>query len=254
MKPISPLRPFSLRTALILSAALFTVSAFAQIAPGEYVGEQGYSQLRVRAAAGGAQAFKLMSRGANYHFCELEGAIRNGEARLPESADDKKPCVVTFKILAKGIEVGEKNEGACRTYCGMRAYFGGLHELPPKGCAASEIAGQRKAFKAAYDKKEFARARDTLAPVLNDCKRFLVSTDEGWVRNDLALAEHRAGDSAACRTILKGWVELAQTNDQEIKEGYPPSDAEDFLRLAKATRTNLKLCGAPVTVNAAPNK
>ena len=239
---------------LVLGAACFASTAFAQITPGEYVGEQGYSQLRIRAASGGAQAFKLVSRGANYHFCELEGAIRNGEAKLPDSEDEKKPCIVTFKAGAKGIDVGEKNQGACRMYCGARAYFGGLHELPPKGCAASEIAAQRKAFKASYDKKDFAVARDTLAPVLNNCKRFLVATAEGWVRNDLALAEHRAGDSAACRTVLKEWVELAQTNDQEIKEGYPPSDAEDYLRLAKATRTNLKLCGAPVTINPAPKK
>ena len=85
-------------------------------------------------------------------------------------------------------------------------------------------------------------------PIAEKCAGILSHYDQAWVGNDLALTHYRAGDSAACRTTLKPWLELAQTPDDKIRGDYPPSDAAEMLRIAQATRANLKICGAPVVM------
>ena len=64
-----------------------------------------------------------------------------------------------------------------------------------------------------------------------------------------ALTQYRAGDSSACRNTLKPWLELAQKPDETIRGDYPPSEAEEMLRIAGATRANMELYGAPITIS-----
>ena len=168
---------------------------------------------------------------------------------MEDSADEKLPCVVTFKPQKEGIAVDSKHAGACRAYCGARAHFEGTYTLSPAGCAPSFVRQTRNRFKAAYDKKLFAEARAMLTPMVEKCSGTLSDLDEAWVRNDLALTQYRAGDGSACRNTLKPWLELAQTPDETINGDYPPSDAAEMLRIAQATRANMKLCGAPVTIS-----
>ena len=221
----------------------------AQPASGEYIGNAGMATLNVSPGPGEARKFTLEATGGNGHQCSLDGLIRKGEARMPDSADDKKPCIVTFAPAAGGkLIVGEKHEGACRYYCGVRAQFDGAYELPSPACTRAAVAQTRKRFKTEYDKKAYAQARDLLLPVAQQCANVMSEVSINWIANDLALAQHRAGDSAACKATLQGLVELANTPDATIKTDYPPSDAEDWLKLARATRTNLGLCGAPVTI------
>lgn len=118
------------------------------------------------------------------------------------------------------------------------------------GCAPSSVQQTRNSFKATHDKKLFAEARAMLTPIVEKCSTTLSDYDAAWVGNDLALAHYRAGDSAACRTTLKPWLELAQTPDDKLKGDYPPSDAAHMLRIAQATRANLIICDAPVTQGA----
>jgi hypothetical protein len=94
----------------------------------------------------------------------------------------------------------------------------------------------------------FADAGALLAPIAGKCSNWLTELDNGWIDNDLALTYYRSGDSSACRTTLKPWLDLAQTPDDTIKGDYPPSDAAEMLRIAQATRANMKLCGAPVVI------
>jgi hypothetical protein len=229
--------------AVVMALASGAVSA--QIKPGEYVMGAGYGVLRVTPDKGGALGFALNVRGANFHMCEMSGVIRNGEARLEESADDKQPCIVIFKPAKDGIAVASKFQGTCSTYCGARAHFEGDYKTPPAGCAPGHVRATRNRFKAAYDRKQYAEAREMLPPIVEKCTSVVTELDEGWMRNDLALTHYRAGDSVACRATLKPWMELAQTPDTKIRDSYPPSDAEEMLRVAGATRANLKLCGAP---------
>ena len=82
----------------------------------------------------------------------------------------------------------------------------------------------------------------TLAPLLSQCQRTLDWLSEPWLRNDLALAQLRAGDAAACRATLAPLAADAARSDEAIRNDYPPSDADAYLSVLKATRTNLKLC------------
>ncbi len=242
---------------ILASAALLagTCLAHAQLKPGEYVFEHGRSGvLRIAPGAGDALKFHLSTVGSNFHTCELEGVIRKGEARMEDSAHDKLPCIVTFKPAADGVVVASRHERTCNAYCGMRAHFEGTYLLPPPHCAPGEVRRTRTAFKALFDKKQYAQARATLTPVVQKCSALLSDYDEAWVRNDLALTQHRAGDNAACRETLLRWVDLARQSDDAIKNGYPPSDAEEMLRIARATRYNLKLCGAAVAVGGKSEK
>lgn len=236
----------SLATGLLFAP----LNAHAQIKSGEYVSGGGYGVLRIMPDQGDALRFQLNMRGANFHVCELSGVIRNGESRMDDSADPKLPCIVTFKPEKNGIAVDSKHQRACSTYCGARAHFAASYALPPANCAPSHLRRTRDRFKATYDKKSFAEARAILAPIADQCSNWLTERDNGWVDNDLAITQYRAGDSVACRATLKQWLELARTPDKTIEGNYPPSDAAEMLRIAQATRANLKLCGAPVTLDA----
>lgn len=238
------------RAASIFMVALLLLSlnAHAQIEPGEYVLGAGFGTLRIVPDKGDALRFQLNARGGNFHLCELSGVMRNGESRMEDSADEKLPCIVTFKPEKNGIAVASKHERACSTYCGARAHFEGAYAMPPAGCAPSQVRHARNRFKAAYDKKLFADARALLMPIAEKCVGILSHYDHAWVGNDLALTQYRAGDNIACRNTLKPWLELAQTPDDQIRGDYPPSDAEEMLRIAQATRANLKICGAPVVM------
>jgi len=227
---------------------LMPLASLAQIKPGEYVLGAGFGTLRIGPDKSGGLGFQINSRGANFHMCELAGVIRNGESRMEDSADEKLPCIVTFKPQKDGIAVDVKHERACSSYCGARAHFEGTYALPPAGCAPSQVRQTRNRFKATYDKKMYAEARAILTPVAEKCSGTLSDFDEAWVRNDLALTQYRAGHSAACRDTLKPWLELVQTSDEGIKGDYPPSDAEEMLRIAGATRANMKMCGSPVVI------
>ena len=237
-------------SALVATAAMLTpFTVYAQVKPGEYVLGAGYGVLRIASDKGGLLRFQLSARGGNFHVCELSGVIRNGASRMDDSADDKLPCIVTFKSGKDGIAVAAQHQGTCSTYCGARAHFEGDYKLPPGGCEPSRVRQTRNQFKAAYDKKQFTEARAMLAPVVAKCGATLSEYDMAWVRNDLALTHYRAGDSAACRESLNPWIELARKSDETIRNDYPPSDADEMLRIAGATRANLKLCGAPVKIS-----
>jgi hypothetical protein len=70
----------------------------------------------------------------------------------------------------------------------------------------------------------------------------LTGVTKGWIRNDLALAQLRSGDAAACRQTLAPLAEEAGRTDEQLRENYPPVDADVVLPMLKAARTNLRLC------------
>ncbi len=164
---------------------------------------------------------------------------------MPDSADAKMPCIVTFKPVRNGIVVQADNEQACRAYCGARASFGGEYVRVPATCSRSEMAQTRQRFKAAFDGRRYREALNLLAPLFKNCNAQLTSFDKGWVSNDLALTQHRLGDNAACRSTLEPWTALAAKPDDIINTDYLPSEAASYLDIAKATRYNLRLCGSP---------
>lgn len=219
---------------------LFSVPASAQtLVAGEYVTDGGWGTLTLSATAKGAMHFTIESVGANGHSCSLEGDVRNGKATL-EGLDESEICEVTMIATADGIEV-QSNE-ACRIYCGARAGVDGLYARPAPECRSAAVASTRKKFKQLYDAKKFAEARGTIEPMLTKCESTLDWLAVGRIRNDLAVTLHKLRDFPACRAALDPLTEDAALTDKEIREKYPPSDADSVMPIVRATRTNLRLC------------
>ena len=202
-------------------------------AAGTYVRQGGGGDLVVRANG----RFHIQTMGSNGHSCDLEGTIAAGHAKLADTA-----CVVDFTPAGSRVQVQTRTTEACQYFCGMRAWFDGDYLLPTPGCTDKAIATTRRNFKRAYDTRDYRLALATLAPVLQDCDAVLTSLTKGWLRNDLALAQLRAGDATACRQTLAPLAEQAGKTDEQLREDYPPADADAMLPMFKAARTNLRLC------------
>lgn len=215
----------------------------AAIEPGEYTTERSWGTLVVKRDKTGKTLFNIDSMGDNGHSCTLEGEIRQGKATL-DGDDPKQPCVVSFAQTREGIKVG-RNEGmACQFYCGVRAIFDGLYMKAPAACRPDAVDKTRAAARKAYDGKNYNVARDLLGTALKDCKTFLATFTEGWVRNDLAITQHKLKDLAGCRETLRPLAADAAMKEAKIREDYAPTDADVYLPILKATRVNLKLCAA----------
>lgn len=227
---------------IFAALSLLSSSGHAQmIQTGEYLTEGGGSTLTITRNKN-ALAFSIEAVGANGHTCTLDGDLRDGRATL-EGLDAGKPCVVTFAAGVKGIEVNSGENGACRMYCGARAGFDGLYLKPAPQCFGRAVKKSRDQFKRQYDAKNFSEARRTLEDLLSACGKTLDWLESGRMRNDLAVTLHKLGDFAACNKVLAPLAEDARKNDEGIRDAYPPSDAENYLPIVRATRTNLKLCG-----------
>ena len=237
-----------------IATALFTLHAAArESAPtlkhGEYISAQNRGQLVLKPGKGSAMSFLLESVGDNGHTCSLEGELqvdrelRRGRAKL-EGAEEKTPCVVTMTTTPAGIEVKGSESGSCSFYCGMRASFEATYFQPAPACREKAVSATRNNFKRLYDGKKFIEAQAMLEPLLKDCKGSLYWLDEGRIRNDLAVTLHKLGDLAGCREVLKPQSEDARMSNAQLQENYAPTDLESVLPIVRATRTNLKLCGA----------
>jgi len=186
-----------------------------------------------------ALKFKIDAFGANGHTCSLDGDINGNQAKLD---GDESPCIVKFDASEKGIDVSSND--ACRTYCGMRAHFDGMYFKPAPGCSSDERSRANDAFKASYAKKDYATARAKLEPLLTRCAPLLSWLEKPSIGNDLAVTLYHLHDRAACLSVLEPMAEDAAKTDDAIRENYPPTDADAYLPLVKAARTNLKLCKA----------
>ncbi len=247
--PIKSMKPVQVRLSLVF-IAFFLFMAFplvvsAQASPpaGEYITENGWGNLIVKSPKSGAATFSIMALGANGHTCTLDGEIKNGQARLAES-DKDKPCMVTFRQKVYDIEVSASPFEECRSYCGARAGFEGLYLKPARGCDSSAIKKTRAAFKRLYDNKAYEQAKAELTSIIPGCEKTLYWTEAGRIRNDLAITEYKLGNMAACQQILAPLAADAAKTDEDLRDNYPPTDAENYLPVIKATRTNLRLCGA----------
>jgi hypothetical protein len=221
-----------------------TVCLFAQevsLAPGTYVTEGGWGDLTIKREKDGKLSFKIFAMGGNAHMCDLEGEIKNGRATLVDSGDS---CVIRFSPMATSVEVIAETAEPCRYYCGMRASFEGVYLKPAAACVPKAINKSRANFKRLYNKKAYVEAVGVLVPILKGCAKTMDWLDKGWIKNDLALTYHKLDRDDLCLQSLKELEEDAAKTDGQIREEYPPSDADNYLPIVKATRTNLKLCGS----------
>ena len=223
------------RTLLVgLAIGAWGAMAAAQnIAPGTYVYQGGSGSLVVKAN----RSFTISTFGGNGHICDVEGTlVGNG------SKSTDKQCVLTFRPVGANWNLDTNSDQSCREYCGARAGFEGLYIKPEPACTSQAIANSRTAFKSKYDQKDFRLAVQILAPVLNQCATVLNRFEAYRIRNDLALAQLRSGDKAACLTTLAPLVEIASMSDEDIRDLPEPTYVPNYLDIAKAARTNLRLC------------
>ncbi|MBS1196787.1 MAG: hypothetical protein H6R18_572 [Proteobacteria bacterium] len=229
---------------LVGLGVVFPLLASAQsFEPGVYVTEGGWGTLTIKPARRDAQPFDISTIGSNAHTCTLEGDIRNGKARISSGMQDQA-CIVSFVQKGEAINVDSQTMEACRIFCGARAGFANLYFKPSATCTPLAQTQTRKKFKSLYDKKAYAEARATLAPLLSECGKLLHWLEKAWIRNDLAITLHKLGDLSACRAVLQPLATDAALTDDELRSNYPPTDAEIYLPAIKATRTNLRLCKA----------
>ncbi|HMN71276.1 MAG TPA: hypothetical protein PKA55_05345 [Rhodoblastus sp.] len=217
-----------------LALAVAASAAHAQVATGDYIAEHGWGTLKVK--NGG---FEILAVGGNGHTCSLDGKLKGMTATLDDAGDI---CRIAFAAKDGGYQVTPTTPETCRAYCGARAYFEGLYLKPARGCADGARAKTRKAFKAAYDAKDYAKAARLLAPQLSACARTLGPMETAGLRNDLAIAQYHLGRKEECLKTLAPLAEQAGRKDDDLQPDYPPSDWEEFKPLLKATRINLALC------------
>lgn len=233
------LRSFAILPVLC-AAAFNTQAANDALPPGEYLTERGWGTLKIAAPAKDAQTFSLDSYGANAHICGLEGKIV-GDRGIVDAEGGDGACFVRFVRKGSAIDVISGHE-SCSDYCGMRARFEGLYLKPARGCESAAVKRTRGAFKTLYDRKQYRQALDILSPLPTQCAETLDWLESPAIVNDIAITQYKLGMRDACLKTLAPLQENAELSDDEIREGYPPSDAENYLPLMKATRTNLRLC------------
>lgn len=246
---INSANPFVFRMLLMASALMIILTPSQSLSaqrdtlePGIYVTEGGWGDLAVTRSKDGTVSFTIFALGGNAHMCDLGGEIRNGRATLAESGEVESPCVIRFEPVGASIKVSAETYESCRYYCGMRANFEGDYLKPAPACLPKAIRKSRRDFKRLYDRKAYAEAVAVLEPLLKGCSKTMTWVDKGWIRNDLALAYHRMKRDDICLSLLKDFEADAAKTDEQIREEYPPADADTYWPILNAARTNLKLC------------
>ena len=211
-----------------------------QIQPGEYITERGWGHLQVTQNAKGALAFVLQTYSGE-DVCDLKGEIKKGKgiARSPNA----KACSVAFKPGASALDVAAATPDACKNFCGYNGGFEGTYLKVAKGCGVDEIAQTRLTFKQQYQLKQYKAALATLSPVLDNCAATLAFDEEGDIRNDVAITQYHNGLKAQCLKTLEPYAEDARLDDDQVAVGdWPQAQADMYLDILKAARTNIGLC------------
>lgn len=212
-------------------------------APGDYQAEGGAGRLTVTRQGPASLRFRLRAEGPNGHSCALDGEILAGVASLaPDGA--REICRVFFGREGDAVAVSTNGADACRYYCGARASFEGAYRLSIAGCAEPARRAARRSFKALYDAGDHAKALATLQPLLDRCAATMPWLEAGWIRNDVALTQLKLGAPRDCLRTLEPLRADAARSEAEIRAAYPPSDADRYLSILRATRSNAGRCEA----------
>jgi len=236
--------------ALVIAAAAASAAEKTEIRPGQYVLDGDRGTLSIR--KGGAQnklTFEIGSVGQNCHSCSVSGVISgatgHGDSWAGDGSDSK--CDISFSANGTDVMVRPMTQDACRAYCGMRAGFDGTYRIPPVACASAGRKKLRDRFLGLYSARQFVQAGETLQTLIAQCKSFMGWIEIDQVRNDLALAQYRSGESQLCLKTLSDTLAARVRDEQELKSGsggvnLPPCDFESYIGVAKATWFNKALC------------
>ncbi|SON82694.1 conserved hypothetical protein [Xanthomonas phaseoli pv. phaseoli] len=220
-----------------------TTSAPQLPSPGHYATERGWGQLTIAPEAQDTASFSLETLNADAS-CSFNGKLRGTQAAV---YDGDRPGACTLEIAKTGagaaIRGASGSENACREYCGGNGSFEGDYLPLAATCEPTAMQRTRKAFQSLYDQKDYVKAETTLAPLYRSCLATSSFSDEGAIRNDYAITQHRLGDDARCLEALAPYRDDARRSDEAITDGMSPAIVDDYLGVIHAARTNLKLCG-----------
>lgn len=233
---------------LITSLSLITTSAplalsAAQSAPieaGEYLAKGGAGTLQVTARKKG-HYYKINAYGGNGHSCFVEGIVENNTSLLKADAGDED-CLVTFSMTTQVIEVSHNQKSSCSNFCGARASFTQPYYKTDELCRSKAKNKKMKLFKTYYTKKTFELAEKTLRPVYDACESYMSIFEKLDMVNDLAITYKNLKKKDVCLELIKPFSEITDMNESDIKNSYPPGDAESILPIAKKLKFNRDLC------------
>lgn len=210
--------------------------------PGEYITKGGWGTLSISQDDDKKVFFTIHAVGSNGHTCsDLDGEIVKGRAVL-QPYQEFEPCTMLFERTANGIKVGPQLDPPCREFCGARAGYAGEYFKIAVGCDSSSVLQSRGEFKDLYDRKEWHGAEAVLSKIVKNCKETILWLDLGWIRNDLAITQYHLRRQNDCLKTLEPLAEDAGLSDEEIRRNFAPTDADNYMPVVQATRTNLKLC------------
>jgi hypothetical protein len=241
-----------------LAFLVFSLSIHAEkLPPGNYqMGGYGFMNLE-SANAQGMQAFNINAMGANGHDCTLNGNIQNNIAILHTDVNKSKSCVVSFQLLkTQQIEITilKQNGNDCHSFCGVRAGFDGVYEIPPKTCTPTQIRETRKLFLRSYGLQNYSASLKILEPLYHSCEKWMNFDEIIDLENDLAITYFHLHRNKDCIRILKTFTEngiakKAKEDDPldidvlETMVGTQPVYFDWARSAIKSARHNLHVCG-----------
>ena len=232
----------------IVGAALaisgICLPASAGPATGEYATQPGWGSLVISADEQGRQRFELFSVGGNGHICELSGIVQGTNAATGDEFADV--CRITFDFDGASVSVRAVTEGACRSYCGMRAGFEGDYSLLPPACRPSARERRNAMFLSDYKAKRYAAALAKLDGLERECGGFFSWLEQDQFANDRAITLLHLGRPGECLAAL-GNTRAAESHDEDSLDesvSLPPTDRDMYLPIARATWFNRDRCNA----------
>lgn len=233
---------FALALSLVLSASSPARAGAAQ--PGSYTTPDGRTSLELTRTAAGKTRFDIDEESENGHACTLQGTVTGAVGLADDGVTGQ--CRVTFRWNGKTLSVHYGGSACSADHCGPGVYLNDAGFLPlPAACRDKAYAATRRAFQAAYDARNYARAKALLTPVLHICGQVFDPIRIDRIENDLAIVDHHLGDDAGCRALLQGMAKDAARSDDDIAGDHGPAGWEEYRPVLHAARINLRLCKAP---------
>lgn len=229
---------------VLLLLPCFALASETIIKPGLYMTKGGWGELRIATEPTGALIFQLTTTGANDGICDLSGRIAGNQAIAQldlETQASSPTCTVSFKRTGTAIKVSAPSDDACSYFCGNAVGFTGEYIPLSRDCGATTIEQQRARFHREYARKAYGNALRALQPLLQHCERFLEPITEGWIRNDLALAQYHRRQPAQCLRLLQP-LRTAASDIEEGVSGMRGDFRAKFTEMLEATAYNLALC------------
>lgn len=241
VKNVNKTNPLTHVGALAVAAAKQEPVVTHPLQAGEYVTAKGLGHLVLSPRAEKPMSFNIQSL-TGENVCDLSGETSNG-AGVAVDFRGETSCVVNFIESGGGIAISTNTPKECKHFCGWNGGFEGVYLKVSDEFRSKEIESARREFKQLYDQKQYETALSKLSPVLENCSSILDLQEEGSVRNDVAITQHKIGLDSSCLKTLEPYAGDARKDDDEIVASWMPLTVGDrYLAIIKAARTNIRLC------------